>query len=286
MASSEDTDEKKADSDAEPSSGSSGLPAHLQLPNMDFSLPPLPGSEPSDTAVSHGGGDGGPPPPPRRKAKAAGAGPPPPPPRKGKQEALPDMSLPDFGAPQKKRKLTLISAAVPSEVLRDGNKKSVLPIVGGLVLLAAIGVGVAAREPLMAMLHPKPVEAPKPPPPSPTVEAKKAFAEGVRQYAAKDFPAAIEGFEHALQLDPKLADAHRSLGIVFATMHEQAKAVDHYRTYLELTPKAADATEVQKIVDDYAKAQAQPAAAAPAPEPAAEQPKPAKKAKAKKHGKH
>lgn len=325
MASSEDSD-KGNDTKDESAASSGGLPAPLQLPNMDFSLPPVPGSSGDAPAASSSGqvdlpahlqlpqfpdlgnvgapqaesadsshapppmppgfqSAGGPPaPPPTRRSSRAKGPPAAPPPRRPAQPSV-DLSLPDFGAPQKKRKLTLISQSVPSEMLRDGTRTSVFPVIMGIVVVAAIVVGVMAREPLMAVLHPKPVEAPKPPPPTPEQLAKVAFTDGVKEYANKDFPKAIAGFEQALQLDPKLADAHRSLGIVYATMHEQAKAVDHYRSYLELQPKAADAAEVQKIVDDYAKAQqAQPASAA-APEAAAPAEKPGKKAKGKKKGK-
>ncbi|HET6345080.1 MAG TPA: tetratricopeptide repeat protein, partial [Myxococcota bacterium] len=136
----------------------------------------------------------------------------------------------------------------------------------GVLACAAVGLFLA-REPLLALVAPKHAPAPTAAP-SPQVQARVAFAEGVRSYASKDFGKAIGAFDQALSLDPTLADAHRSLGIVYATTKDQAKAVDHYKRYLALSPTAPDAAEVQKIVDDYAKAQAPAVTEPPKPEAA------------------
>jgi hypothetical protein len=305
--------------DAPVAETTSELPAHLQLPSIDFSLPPgtglgassgsdassrnaelpahlqlpsfpelgLPGGGPELGASSAGAGAWQdlpgdlappltPPPVPAAPRKSDAGRPPPPPPsrprgRHAAEEApppaldffgMPNLDLPDLAPPPPKKNLTLVSTPISSDDETLKPARVVWPFVlVGVLACAAVGLFMA-REPLLALVAPKQTSAPVAAP-SPQAQAKVAFAEGVRSYGTKDFGKAIGAFEQALSLDPTLADAHRSLGIVYATTKEQAKAVDHYQRYLALSPAAPDAVEVQKIVDDYAKAQAPAAAEAP-----------------------
>ena len=298
---------------ADPNAGA--IPAHLQLPNMDFTLPQLPdmgeapppgdysasdlpahlqlptfpdlglgapGSGAPDAPTDPSQGVEGPPGvPPRRKTGDA------PPPRRSTEVDAPaptafgmpeDLSLPDFAPPPSKRNLTLIS--MPQDSADDAPPRVIWPFVVIAVLAVSTALGVWQKDHLLALLVPK-----KKPPvpvvaaPTPQEQAKQAFAAGVHAYSSKEYPKAIEAFEKAASLDTGMADAQRSLGIVYATTHEQAKAVDHYKKYLELMPKAADAPAVQKIVDDYAKAQAKPAT--PPPEEPDKTKQKGKKAKGK-----
>lgn len=288
------------------------IPAHLQLPNMDFALPKLPdfgsappvgdnsgadlplpnfpdlglglppvGASPDEGAPPDEGaaagstafpsGDAGPPGSPPRRRTTGSEAPPAPPPRRstGGEQPLPtafgmpeDLALPDLAPPPTKRNLTLIS--MPQDTDDEGSRRVVWPFIVIAVLALVTVLGVWQKDRLLAVMVPKK----KPPvpvvvPPTPQELAKTAFAGGVHAFAAKEYPKAIESFEKAVSLDASLADAHRSLGIVYATTHEQAKAVEHYKRYLELTPKAPDAAAVQKIVDDYGKAQAKPATPPP-----------------------
>lgn len=288
---------------------SSGLPAHLQLPSIDFSLPPTdpglsgtpPSAPPPDMQLPSfpdlglpalpPAADEGPAaaPPPMRGRKTQGA--PKPPPRRlhsPQPEApadeppvfgLPQIGLPDLNEGPRKRNLTLISSAAAQEIANELRHRRLLwPfIVLGLLGTLAVGAYVM-REPLLATLAPKKSARTNIPPPlTPKEQAKIAFAEGVRAFAAKELPKAIESFDKALVLDASLGEAHRSLGIVYATKKDQAKAVEHYRAYLALVPQAADAADVQKIIDDYARAQG-----GPVPEDAL--PAKGKKAKGKRKG--
>lgn len=191
-----------------------------------------------------------------------------------------DLSLPDLAPPPSKRALTLVSTTTALGARDDAGHRLRWPfVIIGILAVSAVGA-FFARERIISILVPKKVHpaavVAAPPPPTPQEQAKLVFANGVRAFSAKDYPKAIGLFEHALTLDPGLADAQRGLGIVYATTHEQAKAMEHYKQYLERAPQAADVADVRKIIEDYEKAQIKPA---PVKEPEA----PAKKAHARRH---
>ncbi len=228
------------------------LPEHLQLPTFpDLGKPPVSRSEVSV-----------PPPVPKKAA-----------PPKLPQLAEPsppvlDLSLPELAPRPAQRNLTLISGSS-----KDGKtlaKRLMWPfVVAGVCAAIALGLFME-REQVMAVLAPKHAP-PVAPPPTPQERAKSALAAGSMAYVAKDYQVAIHHFEEALKDDPRLVDAHRSLGIVYATLHDQAKAVRHYQDYLALSPHAPDATDVLKIIEDYKHAQAK--TVHEAPPPPVEQPK-------------
>ena len=307
----------------------SSTPEHLRLPTIDFSLPSssepnpfAPGDETMpafapqaelpkfpdmDMPPEAGSGDtlttppalpatgDAPPPPPRRADKPPTSRPPrrlhspaadfPPLPKPG------DMSLPQFEEAPRKRNLTLISSSAAADVASELMQRRVIwPFVVIFVLLVLAIGAFLTRDHLIALVAPK-TAAPvvNVPPPTPQEQAKVAFADGVHAYEGKDLPKAISSFEKTLALDATFAEAHRSLGIVYATTHDEVKAVDHYRRYLELTPSAPDAAGVKKIVDDYNRAHAKVETAV-VPAPAADSDTAAstkgKKGRAKKHGRH
>lgn len=66
---------------------------------------------------------------------------------------------------------------------------------------------------------------------------------------------ALKAYTRALELDPTLASAERGLAIAYAAKNDDTAAVEHYRKYLTLSPKAPDAGEVRKIIETYEKAQ-------------------------------
>lgn len=56
---------------------------------------------------------------------------------------------------------------------------------------------------------------------------------------------AVEAYEKSLTYDPKNADAHYNLGLLYGNLKSDGeKAILHYRKYLELKPKADDREEV------------------------------------------
>jgi pSer/pThr/pTyr-binding forkhead associated (FHA) protein len=53
-----------------------------------------------------------------------------------------------------------------------------------------------------------------------------------------------------LKLDPKYADCHRNLGVLYAKQDDTPRAVKHYRRYIELAPNAKDADRVRAMLKD------------------------------------
>jgi hypothetical protein len=245
------------------------LPAHLQLPTFpQFDLPPIPGETPAREA-----------PPSPESQPAPGATPasappplrqPPPPPRRrassGNSAAranpeLPLLALPSLGAEPKKKDVTLLASEAAKELAElPPRKRPVIAffaiavlVVGGAaawVKRDAIVVELASKEP-----HPVVVE---------TAEDKALarFAAGQEAYNHNRLNEAVKSFEAALALMPNSAKVHRALAIARAKQNRAADAVEHYRAYLELDPRAADAAQVRKIIDDYEKAKATAAAKA------------------------
>ena len=65
------------------------------------------------------------------------------------------------------------------------------------------------------------------------------------------FRKAIAEYEQALELDPHHADIHYNLGVIYDDeLQENEKAVQHYRKYLELRPRAADSDLVRSWMMD------------------------------------
>jgi tetratricopeptide (TPR) repeat protein len=66
----------------------------------------------------------------------------------------------------------------------------------------------------------------------------------------KNFAQAFENFEEALFIDPAHADAHYGMGVVYPIVKKDpVKAVEHFKEYLRLRPKAPDAEKVEDWID-------------------------------------
>jgi pSer/pThr/pTyr-binding forkhead associated (FHA) protein/tetratricopeptide (TPR) repeat protein len=100
-----------------------------------------------------------------------------------------------------------------------------------------------------------PVAAVQTPPPtaaeSPRDQAKKLFDQGNKALLQNKTKEAIELYLEATRTDPKYALPHRGLGIAHARLANGEAAVEHYKIYLRLSPGAADAEQVKKIIHDY-----------------------------------
>ena len=68
---------------------------------------------------------------------------------------------------------------------------------------------------------------------------------GARYYKDEDYEAAIQVFRRALDIDPKLASAERSLAAALDQLGRRDEATAHLRRYLELAPDAPDAPRVR-----------------------------------------
>ena len=73
---------------------------------------------------------------------------------------------------------------------------------------------------------------------------------GVVYAQAKRYDDAIEAYRKSTELDPKNADAHYNLGLLYDRVKALPdRAAWHYRRYLELKPQAEDRDEVQQWID-------------------------------------
>lgn len=269
------------------------LPAHLNLPSFpQFELPPVPGEErEEDRRVSDGvevagidGGEGsfaefddssaaGPPPTSSEdsanwEVSGGGAPPPMPPPRAVKKpvveagapavpEEMPALpSLPQIKVQETpKRDPTLIDRQL-AEPVKSGGRG--LAIFGGVIVLlvAVVGVAFVYRDTLVSTVT-EPVDTNDPDYQAAQVRLKatKLWAEANTLYEKKKLKQAVAKVNESLELDPTFGRSHRLLGVLYVALKKNDSAVTHYERYLALEPDAADAAEVQKIVDDYKAAQ-------------------------------
>ncbi|MBI3179628.1 MAG: hypothetical protein HYZ27_08190 [Deltaproteobacteria bacterium] len=261
----------------------------------EFELPPIPGQENKVSIEGIAGGSfglgepgaapavpGGTSPDQWRVEAPSGGSPPPPPPprRKKKTDELPD--LPQMGLPEiaQKKKPALLHSDAAIDVHAGTKKRLSLPVVlAGLAvvaLLCAVGA-VLYLGPTQVLAYFRP-EVTQEVELSAAQKAEKSFIEGFEVYklaeeaeksknvkeAQRKFKQAATLFEKAVAFDPTMDKcpnnpvsgcAYRSLGIAFAKVKDNDKAVGHYRKYLELAPNASDAAKVRKFVSDYETAQ-------------------------------
>ena len=71
------------------------------------------------------------------------------------------------------------------------------------------------------------------------------------------YDAAIDRFVEASNYQPSLAAPWRLLGEAYEKKHEYAKAVESYNKYLQISPRAADAAKIKKLISDLEEKAAQ-----------------------------
>lgn len=64
---------------------------------------------------------------------------------------------------------------------------------------------------------------------------------GAGYFAQRNIPVALEEFTHATQIDPTYSMAYTGLGLVYASLNEDAKAEANFRKALELNPGSSEA---------------------------------------------
>ncbi len=79
------------------------------------------------------------------------------------------------------------------------------------------------------------------------------FNIGVQAWNKGNAAAAAGAFARAIELDPKLPDAHRQLGYCMVNLGQHDKALEELQRYLEIAPGAPDAAEVKEIIKKISK---------------------------------
>ncbi len=82
-------------------------------------------------------------------------------------------------------------------------------------------------------------------------EGRLHYNRGVMAYKSKKIWRATREFNLALEKNPLDADAHYNLAVIYDVVkNDRPKAMEHYRSYLELNPKATDAGAVKNYIAD------------------------------------
>jgi tetratricopeptide (TPR) repeat protein len=79
--------------------------------------------------------------------------------------------------------------------------------------------------------------------------AEHFYSLGAQYLGKKTFDAAIRAFRQALEIDPELAPAERSLAYALDQTDREQEALEHFRRYLELRPDAPDAAQVSQRIE-------------------------------------
>jgi hypothetical protein len=105
----------------------------------------------------------------------------------------------------------------------------------------------AASTKRVAVVDRAPTEPSPPPDDGASLEkARGRYAEGNQHLFAGDPAGAIEAYQQALATDPAFVAGYRGLGLAYAQQHETAKALQAFRTYLRLAPKAKDVALIKQ----------------------------------------
>lgn len=64
--------------------------------------------------------------------------------------------------------------------------------------------------------------------------ARSAYANGLRQFAAKDYKNAAQSFEKAVSIYPDFVSAHNALGCAYFTLGENDRALEHFNRAIAL----------------------------------------------------
>ncbi|MCW5808776.1 MAG: protein kinase [Deltaproteobacteria bacterium] len=78
--------------------------------------------------------------------------------------------------------------------------------------------------------------------------ANEQYKKGTELFLAGDFTGAEVAYRAVLSAVPGYAIAHKALGILFQRQGNAARAIDAYRRYLALVPKAPDAESVRERI--------------------------------------
>jgi len=95
-----------------------------------------------------------------------------------------------------------------------------------------------------------PAELP-PAPPEPVFDplhAEKSMEVGTFYLKKGNYDAAIDRFMDATRFQPKLARPWRLLGEAYEKKHDTSSAIESYKKYLEVFPRAEDAAKVKKRI--------------------------------------
>src|SRR5258708_458962 len=95
-----------------------------------------------------------------------------------------------------------------------------------------------------------PVETP-PAPAEPVFDplhAEKSIEVGTFYMKKGNYDAAIDRFVDATHFQPKLARPWRLLGEAYEKKHDSSSAIESYKKYLEVFPRAVDAAKVKKRI--------------------------------------
>lgn len=80
------------------------------------------------------------------------------------------------------------------------------------------------------------------------VSAAKLASDGSRALMQGDLTQAERLLTKCLTADAGYAICHRTLGVLYAQRDDTRRSIRHYRKYVELAPKAADATRVRQMI--------------------------------------
>ncbi len=99
----------------------------------------------------------------------------------------------------------------------------------GLIITCLSGIGACGGlgNTQDAALHP---------PGGTTPKAVSSMKQGNQAYAAGRWAEAREHYEHAIQVQPKLAEAHYNLALTLDQLGDQSEADDHYTQAANLAP--------------------------------------------------
>jgi Tfp pilus assembly protein PilF len=113
-------------------------------------------------------------------------------------------------------------------------------VVGCVVIISATQGFCSASK-----TKPEAAQGPK----APVDMARQYEEQGAQYLKAKNYELAIEAYKNLLKSDPRNAQAHYNLGLLYRKYkNDDTLAIYHFKKYLDLNPKANDKKEVEYII--------------------------------------
>src|SRR4051812_18192688 len=79
------------------------------------------------------------------------------------------------------------------------------------------------------------------------------YKAGIELLKQKKVPLAVQELKDAIAAQPQHAPAHRTLGLAYVMLNQNAKAIEEFETFIQLVPHDLNTSAMREYVAEYYK---------------------------------